>query len=320
MPLELKKLSKRTGNRWILRDIDLTATDGRVFGICGRTGSGKTTLLNVIAGLGKANGGTVLLDGQELSPVKAKDRGILLLGGRETPGILSVFGGSQKDSTGEQQLQAFANAIANAPKVLLLDDPFVQMDRELRDACFQKVRAAAMGRIVIFASSYFDQLAAVAEEMAVIDESYVIQTGTPQFIYENPETVAAATLSGDNNLFEARRLTSTDADLPEFQTIEGSHRMFAKIVPKSRLGAINKNTTLAIRPEQVSMSMGASFPEDNLVRAVVTGINFCGATCLIEFDAGGLKLKARVFKVVGLTPGDECMLGLPPHRITILKD
>jgi hypothetical protein len=68
------------------------------------------------------------------------------------------------------------------------------------------------------------------------------------------------------------------------------------------------------------MSMGASFPEDNLLRAVVTGIHFRGATSLVEFDASGLTLQARVFKVVGLNVGDECMLGMPPHRIIILKD
>ena len=139
-------------------------------------------------------------------------------------------------------------------------------------------------------------------------------------IYEIPETVDAAKLSGDNNLFEARRLSSSDADLPEFQTIVGNHRIFAHRADKSRLAAINKNVTLAIRPEQIVMSMGASFPEDNLLRAVVTAVKFRGATSLIEFDAAGLKLETRVFKVVGLNIGDECMLGLPPHRILIFKD
>ncbi|MGE3465715.1 MAG: TOBE domain-containing protein, partial [Pyrinomonadaceae bacterium] len=60
--------------------------------------------------------------------------------------------------------------------------------------------------------------------------------------------------------------------------------------------------------------------EDNLLKGTVTAIKFRGSTSLIEFDVGGLKLNTRVFKVVGLNIGDECMLGLPPHRILILKD
>ena len=108
-------------------------------------------------------------------------------------------------------------------------------------------------------------------------------------------------------------------EAPEFYTIDGAHRIFAQPVEKGRLGAINQNVTLAIRPEQIAMSMGASFPEDNLLKGVVTAIRFRGSSTLIEFDAGGLTLETRVFKVVGLKIGDECMLGLPPHRIIVLR-
>jgi len=51
------------------------------------------------------------------------------------------------------------------------------------------------------------------------------------------------------------------------------------------------------------MSMGASFPEDNLLRAVVTGIQFRGMTSIVDFDAAGLKLSARLFKAVGIEVG-----------------
>ena len=113
---------------------------------------------------------------------------------------------------------------------------------------------------------------------------------------------------------------STDAELPEFHTIDGGHRVFAQNVEKRRLGAINQNMTLAIRPEQVTMTLGTSRPEDNLLRGMVTQIKFRGATSLIEFDAEGLKLETCVMKTGGIKVGDECMLGLPPHRIIILKN
>jgi len=321
MPLEIAKLSKRFGNNWVLRDVEFTAAEGRVFGVCGATASGKTTLLKAIAGKAKLNGGSVTLDGHDLAMVRPKERGVSLLTSHETARIFGLIAGSPKGSSGERQLKAFDEAISNSGKVLLLDDPFSQMDESLRQECFVKLRRAARSRdrIVIFATSDFEQLASVADEATILAGSYIVQTGTPQDIYENPETVAAAFVSGHNNLFEARRLTSTDAGLPEFHTIDGGHRLFAQAVEKNRLGAINKNMTLAIRPEQISMAMGASFPEDNLLRAVVTGIKFGGATSLIEFDASGLKLETRVFRVVGLSVGDECMLGLPPHRIVILK-
>ncbi len=322
MALQIDKLSKRFRNKWVLRDVGFTAEEGAVFGICGSTASGKSTLLNAIAGKTKTGGGSIFLDGRDLAEVKPKERGTQLVTSNGPAGFLGAFGswGSQ-DSSGERQFSAIERAIAGDANVLLLDEPFSNMDAALRDECISKVTMAAesRGRIVVFASSDFDQLAMIADQIAMLDSTELSEPRTPQEFYEDPPTASAARLTGENNLFEARRLTSSDSDLPEFHTIEGGHRIFAFKGENTRLAPINQNSVLAIRPEQVVMSMGNSFPEDNLLKAVVMRIKFRGPTSLIEFDAGGLKLETRVFKVVGLKVGDECMLGLPPHRILILK-
>lgn len=322
MALKVERLSRRSRQNWVLRDVGFSAFPGRILGICGATGSGKTALLNSIAGKVKTSGGIVSLDGKDLAPVKPKDRDIKLISRDEVQGLLGLITQRSRNSTaGERQSSAIEEALAGGHRVLLLDEPFSEMDPAIREDCIDKVRnAAAEGRIVVIASSDFDQLTMAADEMVMLDRNGISEPRTPQQFYEDPPTRAAAMLTGDNNLFEARRLSSSDDDLPEFYTIEGGHRIFAHRGDKRRLGPINSNSTLAIRPEQVVMSMGASFPEDNLLKAVVTGIKFRGPTSLIEFDAGGLKLETRVFKVVGLEVGDECMLGLPPHRIVILKD
>ncbi|MBP7378002.1 MAG: TOBE domain-containing protein [Pyrinomonadaceae bacterium] len=176
------------------------------------------------------------------------------------------------------------------------------------------------GSTAIFASNDFEQIAAVCDRVAVLVKGEVAQIGFPQEVYENPASSAVAAIVGRNNLFTARRLTSTNADLPEFQTIEGSHRIVAQPTEKAALGAINQNVTLAIRPEQVSISFEASFPEDNILKAVVTAIRFLGPTTIIELDANGLRLESRVFRIVGLTVGEQCMIAMPPHRIQVLKN
>ena len=68
------------------------------------------------------------------------------------------------------------------------------------------------------------------------------------------------------------------------------------------------------------MSFGASFPEDNLLKAVVSRIDFLGPVTQVQLDANGLFLNALVFRLVGLDVGQECMIGLPPDRIKVLKD
>jgi hypothetical protein len=75
---------------------------------------------------------------------------------------------------------------------------------------------------------------------------------------------------------------------------------------------------LAIRPENISISFGASFPEDNLLKASVVKISPQGATTLLTVDSNGLTLDILVLRLVGLNVGDECMIGLPPDRIMVL--
>ena len=322
MPLEITGLSKRYGNKWILRDVEFTAAEGRVLGLLGGTASGKSTLLRILAGATSDSGGSALLDGGDLLKLRQKERGVTSLPEAATAPLIGILASRSRESSGETVLKQFEERMTKAGKLILLDDPFAQLDGELRRDAVAMVRRAAKARdrIVIFATADFEQLTEVADDVAVLAQDRIIQTGTPQDVYEEPSSVAAAVLTGGGNLFEARRLSKSNAELPEFHTIDGGHRIYGAPTQKSRLGSIHANVTLCIRPEQVMMSMGASFPEDNLLRGVVTGIQFRGATSLVEFDAAGLKLQTRIFKVVGLEVGQEFMLGLPPHRIVVLKD
>jgi len=87
-----------------------------------------------------------------------------------------------------------------------------------------------------------------------------------------------------------------------------------------RLGAINKNVRLGIRPEHLSLSFGAAFPEDNLLRATIGTKRFCGPFTLVELSCNGLQLTASVPRLVGISAGDECMVGLPPDRIRVFAE
>lgn len=322
MSLSVNGLSKRYGNVWAVRDLSFEVEDGSIIGILGSSGSGKTTLLKTIAGLVKPTSGTIRLDDKDVTKSKAKERGVTYLGGRDEAIIKQLrsrFAGGE--SGGEHEFSRFEDTIKNTGNVLLLDEPFSQMDTVLREEGFAAIRKASKfrNRVIIFATSDFDQIARIADEVAFLNEGEIVQTGSSQQIYDEPLTVDVARLTGDCNLIVGRRLTSTDAQLPEFHTIDGGHRIFAQSIEKNRLGPINQNMTLAIRPEQLLMSAGASYPEDNLLKGVVTAIKHRGATSIIEFDAKGLTLTTLVFKMAGLDIGDEFMLGLPPHKISILK-
>lgn len=317
MPLIINKLSKKYDNTWALRDVELEIAGGEIFGIYGGTASGKSTLLKLISGLEKSTGGFVSLSGE------LESRGSYLFEREQRGGLTSIFvRGRSTNSTGESMIEEFWQTANSSKGVLLFDDPFNGIDAVERGILLNEIKTLSKenDRTVIFASSDFEQIASVCDRMAVIVKGEIAQIGFPQEVYENPTSRAVASIVGRNNIFSARRLTSTNADLPEFQTIDGSHRLYAKPTAKHALGAINQNVSLAIRPEQVSISFEAAFPEDNIIKAVVTAIRFLGPTTIIELEANGLHLESRVFRVVGLGIGDECMIAMPPHRIQVLKD
>jgi len=307
MSLEIKNLSKRFGNNWVFRNLSLTAEPGKVTGIFGSTGCGKTTLLEMISTDEKPGSGTI--SGLDLTNSK-----LIGMPSNEKRSWLPFFG--NKAFAGNR-IEQFAELFGSNAKLILLDSPFSGLDIAVKESLSKKLFEYAQKKsaTVIFASSDFNEILQFCDEAAVIEKGEVMQFGRPQEIYDEPATVAIAELTGPNNLFEARRLSSSKAEIPEFQTIEGEHKLFGRKTELGSLGAINQNIILGIRPEQISMTFGASFPEDNLIKAKIVKIKPRGAETRVELDAEGLRLEALVPRLIGLNIGDECMLGLPPDRI-----
>jgi ABC-type Fe3+/spermidine/putrescine transport system ATPase subunit len=224
--------------------------------------------------------------------------------------------------TAAQRAEALESAISNPNGPLILEDPLSGLETVRREEIAAEIRRIAQEKKipVLFCTSDFNDILLTADRAAAFIDGYIRQAGTPQELYDEPETRAVAVLTGRHNLIEARRLTSSKADMPEFQTILGGHRLFTQKAELRSLGPINQNAWLAIRPEQVSLSFGASFPEDNLLKAVISGVRFRGASTYVCLDCDGLPLEAMVTRLIGLNPGDECMAALPPDRIRILTD
>lgn len=323
MSLKISNLSKRYDDNWVLRDVTFEAQRGEVTGIFGATSEGKTTLIRVLAGTEKGSGGVIVYDSRDVTEISCEDRSFQMPSLKNDSFWKSIFKThkSSELSDGDGQILALEHAMEKAEGVLLLDDTFCFMDREKREIYFAKMRQVAHEKnlVVVFATNDFDEVFASSDRVAVLARGEIQQMGTPREVYENPVNSEVARVAGRNNLIVARRLTSSKTELPEFQTIDGEHRLFTAKTGKNSLGALNQNVYLAIRPEHISISFGASFPEDNLLKATVQEIKYQGSTTLIRLDAGGLTLDALVLRLVGLNTGDECMVGLPPNRIMVLK-
>src|SRR5829696_1131858 len=324
MPLKLHNVSKTIDNRPVLRGLSLAAEPGEIFGIYGPSSAGKSVLINMIAGKLRPDSGSISYNGTDITSQSCEERKFQFPTLTNESIWRSLFrtDRSSELADGEGQAVALKTALANASGVLLLDNSFGGMDQMMRETALNDLRRTAGERnlTIIFATNDFEDVMFACDRVGVIVEGQVRQVGRPQEVYESPADSLVAKVVGRNNFFLARRLTSSKAELPEYQTLAGDHRIFTKKLERSGLAPINQNVTLAIRPEYVSISFGASFPEDNIIRATVTKIRFLGATTLVEFNSDGLTIEASVFRVVGLNIGDECMLSLPPDRIQIFKD
>ena len=322
MSLKVVNLSKRYNDKWALRDVSFEVADGEVFGIFGPSGSGKTSLLNAIRGIFSPDGGSLYFGKKNVTKLDASTRDFTIVQDARRSIWNRLSKSKTTTSRGERESQNLLHAIESAKNAILLDDTFCTMDAGRTTDFIANIRSAAGERnlTVIFASANFDQILFACDRSAVIVNGEIKQIGAPQEIYEKPASRVVASVVGRNNLFAARRLTSSKAEVPEFHTIDGGHRLFAQRIERGALGALNQNVTLAIRPEQISLSFGASFPEDNLLRATVKRIQFLGPTTLVDLDAAGLNLQALVLRLVGLSIGDECMVGLPPDRIQIFRN
>ena len=159
-----------------------------------------------------------------------------------------------------------------------------------------------LGLTAIYVTHDQDEAFALCDRIGVMSNGRLLQTGTPRDLYERPASLTVARFLGRNNFIKAMRLSKKHETNGEFKTLDGGHTLNVPVNAQD-VAPINKPAVLAIRPEYVSITEGASFPADNVLRATVREVNFAGATTTVKLDADGLAMEALVLRLVGLVPG-----------------
>src|ERR1051325_3367549 len=361
MPLlSLKNLSKTFDKTTAVAGVSLDVERGEFFGLLGPSGCGKTTTLRMIAGLEQPDSGCIQFEGRDITNLPAERRGFGMvfqnyalfphlnvfenvafgLRARHKPkpeiaervkGALTLvqLPGYERRridelSGGQQQRVAIARAIAIEPALLLFDEPLSNLDVALREETREELRELVerLGLTAVYVTHDQEEAFALCDRISVMSEGHILQTGAPRELYERPTQIFVARFLGRNNLITARRLSSGDETWGRSVTVDGSHSLSAP-VERERLPPINKNCTLAIRPEHLSISKTSDEQQPdnslNTLRAHIRAINFSGATTAVRLDANGLTLEALVLRLDDLSVGDACLVHLPPEHISILR-
>ncbi len=236
--LRIAGLAKRLGD-FALDGVDLTVADGEYFVVLGPTGAGKTILLETLAGIYSPDAGTIDLDGRDITRTDPKDRGIgmvyqdymlfphLTVGEnigfglkqmkaesariresvQETAALLGIGHLLERTtgtlSGGEQQRAAIARALVLRPRVLLLDEPLSALDTVTRERLRRELKAIhrTTGTTVIHITHHFEDIFALADRVAVMQDGRIVQAGSPDEVFRRPTTEFVAAFTGMENVY-----------------------------------------------------------------------------------------------------------------------
>ena len=237
--LVIEKVSHQFGLHQVLNNVSLQSVGGEVTCLIGHSGCGKTTLLRLLAGLLRVQSGRILLDGEVLaSPTKMlspeeRPIGMVFQEGALFPHMsvadnvafglpkkearkratewlkrvgLADYAGRNPDSLsgGQRQRVALARAMAPEPRVLLFDEPFANLDAPLRRALREDARRIIRdtGTVGLFVTHDPAEVLMMADKVAVLEQGLIVENGTPQALYDKPESQFAAELFGEPQVFE----------------------------------------------------------------------------------------------------------------------
>jgi len=276
-----------------LEDINLTIEDGQFFVLLGPSGAGKTTTLRCIAGLEKIDSGSILFDNELVTEDQPASRDVsfvfqqfslyphytvyenlafpLRSPMRKLPEeeiktkiediskMLKISNKLNNKATelsgGEMQRVAIGRALVRNPNIYLMDEPLSSLDAKLRESLRVELKSIQtnLNATILYVTHDQAEATTLADKIGVLKEGKIVQIGTPEEIYENP-----------NSIYVSQRLGS-----PKINVLPGS------------LFDINENiSTFGVRPENILLGSGKYSGKiisiENLGSETVVAINFEG--------------------------------------------
>jgi multiple sugar transport system ATP-binding protein len=332
----LAGIGKQFGDFAALEDIDLAIEPGEFFSLLGPSGSGKTTTLRIIAGLEAPDGGTVALDGRDITHLSP--------GGRDAAMVFQSYAlyphmtvarniafplrmvGTPKAETdrlvlqaaqrvdiahlldrrpgqlsgGQQQRCALARAIVRSPKLFLLDEPLSNLDARLRMQTRVELKKLqrTLGVTAIYVTHDQEEAMTLSDRLAIFMAGRIVQVGTPEEVYRRPTSTAVAGFLGSPpmNLIPA----TLDGDRLEFAGASVS-------LPRPIDGFQGK-LVIGVRPADIG------FASDG-IPATVELAELLGDDMILDVRVGDTLVKARTMLNRRFAEGEPVRIAFDWNRL-----
>lgn len=333
--LTLNGISKTFDGVAVLRDISIELPIGELLVLLGPSGCGKSTLLRSIAGLEQLDAGEIMLGAKRIDKLPPKDRNVAMVFQNyslyphmtieknlafplkvaklprneikervKTTATLLGLGTRLKDkpgqlSGGQRQRVALGRAIIRQPDLFLLDEPLSNLDADLRVRMRREIVALQkqMGTTMVYVTHDQAEALTMADRLAVLHEGRLMQVGTPEELYDNPQHLFVAQFLGQpkiNCITIANRARFVELFGAAMDTLPASVETGESFV-------------VAVRPEMLAVRA------DGPLEANVTGSEYLGDHLVLSLEYLGESLVAKLSS--DYTPGPTVRFSLDPKGL-----
>ncbi|MFG0452307.1 ABC transporter ATP-binding protein [Shewanella algae] len=338
--LSVKQLHSHYGAQQVLKGLSITLQTGEIAALLGPSGCGKTTLLRAIAGLQPVSAGEIHISGRAVTTdklqVPGEERGVgmifqdyalfphltvaqnILFGVKglnkaqrlsrleemlelvKLPGLAERY--PHELSGGQQQRVSIARALAYEPELLLLDEPFSNIDAQVRGELMLEIRAILKSRNVsaVFVTHSKDEAFVFADTLALFEDGKIVQQGSAETLYANPVNRYVADFLGSGNYLKA--LVSCE------HCVDTQIGRLKSSLPHGL--PLNWQGELLLRPQQLELR------PDEQGLAVVTERRFLGNVCHYDVQQEGVILEVRSHQVQ-FSPGQRVRLSALEHPLVL---